>query len=168
MPKKKKQNRFNKNKFNEKMLSIMNDPSFVVNIARNRHDGVKTKEINPTKEFRNWCKKLLEKCGMDKKEASAIMAKDFQFDTAAGLYDFFISVMYEYMNEGNRIDFIPREDFKGTLSLVDVPEKEVIRKHYNPQDRSFLGEFKEKKKKHKELRVKSSCPKYLKDISKFM
>lgn len=165
---KKKTNRFNKKKFNEYMLELMNDPAFTVEIVRNRQDGLKRKEINPTKEFRNWCKKTLEKCGMDKKEASAIMSKDFQFDTADGLYDFFISVMYDYMEKGNKIDFIPKEDFKGTLSLVEVPEKETKRKHYNPQDRSFLGEFKEKKKKHKELRVKSSCPKYLKEIQKFI
>ena len=163
----KKVGRFNKKKFNNYMLKIMNDPTYAVKVARNKQSGVDLKEINPTKEFRNWCRKTLEKCGMDKKEASAIMAKDFQFDTSEGLYDFFVSVMYEYMTEGNKIDFIPREDFKGTLFLTDVPEKETTRKHYNPQDRVFLGEFKEKKKKHKELRVKSSCPKYLKEIQKF-
>lgn len=162
----KKVERFNKKKFNQFLTELMNDPEYKVGVARNKKSGMELKEIYPTKEFRNWCRKIAEKFGMDKKEAEYIMSKDFKFDNSEGLYDFFMSAVYDYMDKGNKVDLIPREDFKGSLFLRDVPDKEIDRKHYNPQDRVLLGLFKEKKKKHKEIRVKSGCPKYLKEVIK--
>lgn len=156
-------NRFNKKNFNMLMVALANDVEFTSKVARLRRGEVNVKEIMPTKEFRKWCKKLLIKAGFDKQEADKITKKDFVIDDMEGLYDFFATAVYEYLNAGNRFDLIPKEDFVGSIALKNVPEKKKTAKQYSPQDRKYLGTYEVTKKAHKELTNKSGCPKFLKN-----
>ena len=63
-----KVNRFNKKKFNDHMLKLINNNDFKFEVSRFSKGELKLHEIMPTKEFRKWCKKLLIQAGMDKKE----------------------------------------------------------------------------------------------------
>ena len=80
-----------------------------------------------------------------------------------GLYEFVADAIYEYMAAGNQFDFLPTEDFKGSISLKDVAEVTKTSEAFSPKDRSSLGMYKTTKKAHKELAVKSSCPSFLKN-----
>ena len=70
------------------------------------------------------------------------------------------------MNSGNTFEFLPREDFKGSISIKDVPEKTTVAEAFSPKDRTSLGTYETTKKRHKELVAKSSCPVWLKDRKK--
>ena len=161
-----KVNRFNKKKFNDHMLKLINDNDFKFEVSRFSNGELKLHEIMPTKEFRKWCKKLLIQAGMDKKEASKVLKGDFTIESVQGLYEFFACAVYSYMEEGNKFDFIPTSDFKGSLYLSKVPKTKKTSKYYSPKDRSFIGEFEIETSEHTKLKSSSECPKYLKKRKK--
>lgn len=154
-------NRFNKKNFNTLMVALANDLEFTTKIAKVKKDECELEDVMVTKGFRQWCKKLVEKAGVDKSESERILTDDFIIDNMDGLYDFFAEAMYQYMLAGNRFDLPNKEDFKGGVYLKDIPESVKVADHKNPLDNSFLGTFETTKKRHKELRAKSSCPTYL-------
>lgn len=53
------------------------------------------------------------------------------------------------------------EDFTGSLMLKEIPETKKQYNSRNPRTNESIGLFESTKKKHKELKVKSSCPTYL-------
>lgn len=154
-------NRFNKKKFNYLMVAMMNDPNFKEKVAVIHKDDHEIEEIMVTKEFRKWCKYLVEKAGMDSIESERIMSDDFKIDKIDGLYEFFVAAIYEFMKMGNRFDLLPQEDFKASLELVKVPEQKKKRKAKNPITGEDLGEYETHTMEHTELRVKSKAPKWL-------
>lgn len=159
-------NRFNKKNFTTLMTAMANDPEFtakVVKVKNNEVDSVE--DVMVSKGFREFCKKIVEKAGVDKRESEIILTSDFQFSNADlnGLYEFFAEAMYKYMSAGNQFDFLPKEDFKGSISLKDVGEITKTAEAFNPKDRSSLGTYTTTKKAHKELTVKSGCPSFLKN-----
>lgn len=154
-------NRFNKKKFNDFMCELANDTDYTYETAKFIKGELRVSEIKATKQFRNWCKKLLMKAGMDKKEAERVMRSDFVIDDVNGLYDFFTAAIYEYMNNGNKFDFIPKKDFKGSIYLNNIPKTKKTSKQFSPKDRSFIGEFEIEKESYKQLKASSTCPKYL-------
>lgn len=163
---KEKINRFNKKKFNEHMLRLINDNNFKFEISKYSKGNIKLTEIMPTKEFRKWCKKLLIQSGMDKKEASKVLKEDFTIESMNGLYEFFAAAVYTYMEDGNKFDFMPTSNFKGSIYINKVPKSKKISKYYSPKDRSYIGEFETEIGEHVKLRSSSECPKYLKSRKK--
>ena len=161
-----KVNRFNKKNFNDLMLELANNTEFKFEVAKYSKGSLKLEEIMPTKEFRNWCKKLLIQCGMDKKEASKVLKEEFTFETMNGLYNFFVAAVYTYMSKGNKFDMIPTKEFKGSLYLSNVPKTKKVAKYYSPKDRSFIGEFETSTGSHVKLKASSECPKYLQSRKK--
>ena len=159
-------NRFNKKNFTTLMTAMANDPEFsakVVKLKKGEIDSVEN--VMVSKGFREFCKRVVEKAGVDKTESARVLTSAFTFTNAdmAGLYDFFATALYEYMNAGNWFEFIPTETFKASIALKDVAQTETTAEAFSPKDRSSLGVFKTTKKQHKELRVKSGCPSFLKD-----
>lgn len=155
-------NRFNKKNFNKLLTAIANDVEFKAEVAKVKKGELDSvEEIMVTKGFRQWCKSLLEKAGVDKSESVRVLDGEFVIPNMDGLYEFFASALYEYINAGNQFDFIPNKEFKGSLYLKNVDEKVTVTDAHSPQDRSYLGTFETTKKKHKELAVKSGCPKFL-------
>ena len=159
-------NRFNKKNFTTLMTAMANDPEFtakVVKVKNNEIDSIE--EVMVSKGFREFCKKIVEKAGVDKKESSIVLTSAFEFNTSDfnGLYEFIAEAIYEYISAGNQFDFLPKDDFKGSISLKDVGEVTKTAEAFSPKDRSSLGTYKTTKKAHKELVVKSSCPSFLKN-----
>lgn len=160
-------NRFNKKNFGILMTALANDVDFTSKVAKVKAGELDTVEdVLVTKGFRKWCKNLVEKAGVDKAESERVMSADFQIDNMDGLYEFFASALYQYIEAGNQFDFLPTEDFKGSLYLKSVDEKTTVADVKSPQDGSYIGTFETTKKKHKELAVKSGCPAFLKNRKK--
>lgn len=164
-------NRFNKKSFNTLMLAMANDVDFTTKVAKkvkneDGTDGVELEDVMVTKEFRKWCKKLAENAGIDKAESERIMTSDFTINDVEGLYDFFATALYEYMNAGNKFDFPSKEDFEGSIFLKDMEETTKEYDGRNPKDGSFIGRFESKTKKHKVMATKSSCPSWLSEKRK--
>lgn len=156
-------NRFNKKKFDLLLGAIINDPEFKSEVAKVKNGEVIVDEISPTLKFRKWCKKLLESAGLDKAESKKVLSEEFQIESVDGLYEFFTSVLWCYLNDCNSAFDLPsKKDFKGSIYIKNVPEKTRRYKAFSPKDRSYIGEFEETKKAHKVLRASSNCPVFLK------
>lgn len=154
--------RFNKKNFNVLLKALANDCEFTTKVAKKTGDNECTiEEILVTKEFRKWIKKVVEKAGVDSTESEKILSADFTIDNVDGLYEFFTTALYEYMSCGNKFDLPSREDFTASLFIKDIDEKISIKDAKNPKDGTYLGTYETTKKKHRELSVKSSCPKWL-------
>lgn len=159
-------NRFNKKNFTLLMTAMANDPEFAAKVVKVKNNAIDSVEdVMVSKGFREFCRKIVEKAGVDKKESAIVMTSEFEFAPSDlnGLYEFFADAMYEYMSAGNQFDLLPTEDFKGSISLKNVGEVVKTAEAFSPKDRTSLGTFKTTKKAHKELAVKSSCPSFLKD-----
>lgn len=155
-------NRFNKKNFNLLMTAMANDLEFKTKVAKVKKGELDSlEEIMVTKDFRKWCKKLVEKMGVDKTESEKVLTSEFTIPDMEGMYEFFVTALYEYLNAGNQFELLPKEDFKGLIYLKDVDEKTTVSPAYSPQDRTYLGTFETTKKKHKEVAAKSSCPSFL-------
>lgn len=160
-------NRFNKKNFTKLLTALANDVEFTTEVAKIKKGDLDTvEEIMVSKEFRKWCKSLLEKAGMDKSESVKILDKSFIIPSMDGMYEFFATALYEYMGAGNQFEFLPKKDFNGKIYLKDVDDKTTITDAHSPQDRSYLGTYETKKKKHKEVASKSSCPSWLQERKK--
>ena len=109
-------NRFNKRNYEALLRAMLNDPEL-------KAVTVKLKEF---------LRKILVKAGIDAADSNAILSKDFVIDNVSGLYEFFATSMYLYMNAGNRFDLIPTEDFRGSIFLEDVPESTKVADAKNP------------------------------------
>jgi len=160
-------NRFSKKNFNRLMIAMLNDTEFVHKKANIKGDQLEdVKEIMVTRNFRRFCKKLVEKCGVDKLESEKIMTPDFTIDDVDGLYDFFAAALYKYMEVGNRFDLIPTVDFKGSITIKEIPESVRVSEAFSPQDRKLLGIYETTKEAHKVVVAKAECPKHLKKRKK--
>jgi len=73
-------NRFSKKNFNNLMTAIANDTEFVAKVAKKSGDSFEVEDVFVSKDFRKWCKKLVEKFGVDSHDADAVMSSDFHFD----------------------------------------------------------------------------------------
>ena len=160
-------NRFSRKYFNQLMEAMLNDIDFKHKVAKVSGDTlVGYDEIMVTRDFRRFCKKLVEKCGVDKIESEKIMTPEFTIDDVDGLYEFFAVALYKYMEAGNRFDLIPTVDFEGSITIKEVPESIRVADAFSPQDRKYLGTYETKKGKHKEIVAKAKTPKYLRSRKK--
>ena len=155
-------NRFNKKNFQNLLRAMVNDPEFKSTTIKLKDGGVETvDDMMVTKDFREFLRKILVKAGIDVNDSQAIMSSDFIIENVDGLYEFFGTAMYLYMNAGNKFDLIPTEEFKGSIYLEDVPETIKISEAKNPKTKESLGTYETTKKSHKKLVAKSSCPSWL-------
>lgn len=156
-------NRFNKKNFEKLMKTMLNDPDFkteVAHVKKGELDSVE--EIEVSKEFRKFCKRVIEKSGVDKKESERILTDEFMFDNVSGLYEFFATAMWLYIEQGNRFDLLPKKNFKGSVAIKNVKKSTKTSAAHSPQTREYLGDYETTKEEHQVLVVKSSCPSYLK------
>lgn len=167
-PKKKKSNgepvlnRFSKKSFTKLMKEIANDPNFVEKVVVTKKGNLDhIEDVAISKGFREWCKKLLEQVGVDSAESKVVLDESFQFKSMDGLYDFFASALYQYMNAGNKFDLLPVEDFKATLSIKKNKGTSKTRKVRNPITGEDLGTIETEYSPYSSLKVSSPCPSYL-------
>lgn len=156
--------RFNAKKFEKLLTALINDQEFTFKTVKSARGEIEEiVELNVSKEVREFLKTILEKFGVDKKESERVLSEDFKITNAKGLYNFVAVAIYLYIKSGNKFKFLTTEDFKGSLKLEEVEEKEKIRKDVrHPQTREILGDYKTTTGKHYELRVKSTAPEWLK------
>lgn len=160
-------NRFSKKNFNNLMKAMVNDPEFIVKVPVVKNGEIsELKEIMVSNEFRNCIKKILEKAGVDKKESMMVLDPSFTFENLDGLYEFFATAVYEYMSAGNKFDFIPREDFKGSITIKKKGKSKKTSKARNPRTGESLGEFEYTTEPYNILVSSSPCPEYLKTRKK--
>ena len=160
-------NRFNKKNFDKLIKAILNDINFKTTVAQVKKGELDSvEEIEVTKGFRQFCKRIIEKAGVDKAESERILSEEFTIDNVNGLYEFIATVIYLYIEQGNRFDFLPKEDFKGSICIKEVPKSTKTSAAYSPQTREYLGDYEVEKGSHKVLCVKSSCPSYLRKRKK--
>lgn len=155
-------NRFNKKNFEKLMKAMLNDPNFKTEVVKAKKDDMEIEEIEVSKGFRKFCKKIIEKAGVDKAESERILSEEFTFDNVSGLYEFFATAIYLYIERGNKFDLLPKKDFKGSVCLKEVSKSSKTAPARSPQTGEYLGDFETTKEAHKVLTVKSSCPSYLK------
>ena len=158
---------FSKKNFEKLLKAMLNDVDFKTTVAKIKNKEVSSvEEIEVTKNFRKFCQKIIEKFGVDKKESERILTDEFSFDNVSGLYEFFATAMYLYIEKGNRFDLIPKKDFKGSICLKEEKKTSKTTAAHSPQTREYLGDFEITKDDHKVLVVKSTCPSYLKSRKK--
>ena len=157
-------NRFSKKNFNKLVKAILNDTSFVSKMAVSKDKKLEeVKDVAATAEFRKFLKKVLEKAGIDKNESSMVLDDAFTIDNVDGLYEFMATVLYEFMDAGNKFDFLPKEDFKGSVYLKNNPAAVTEpREARNPATNEVIGTFKYKNEAYKSLACSSPCPDWLK------
>lgn len=157
-------NRFSEKSFNKLLAAMFNDPDFTTEVAVVKAGQLDTVEkIKVSEGFRNFCRRLLEQAGMDSADSAVVLNPEFTISEkmTEGLYEFMATAIYIFIEKGNKFDFIPKPDFKGSIYLNEVDEKIVEKEAIHPATRESLGMFKTTKGKHKELRTKSPTPKYL-------
>ena len=160
-------NRFNKKHFEKLMKAMLNDPNFKTKVVHAKNKEIESiEEIEVSKEFRKFCKRIIEKAGVDKAESERILSEEFTFDNVSGLYEFFATALYLYIEKGNRFDLLPKEDFKGSIKIKEVKKSSKVSSARSPQTKEYLGDFEVTKESHKVLSVKSSCPDWLKSRRK--
>lgn len=158
-------NRFNKRNYQALLKAMLNDPDIkMVTVKLKDGEVSSADDIMVTQEFREFLRKILVKAGVDNNDAKAIMSEDFTIDNVDGLYEFFATSLWLYMDSGNRFDMIPTKDFKGSIFIENVPE---TKKTYDakdpkkPKGENYIGTYETTKKAHKKLGVKSTCPSWL-------
>ena len=167
-----KLNRFNKKKFSDLLVALANDTEFTAKVSRNIKGGEDrvVEDIAVSKVFRKWCRHLVEQAGVDKAESERILnQEEFVITDMKPFYDFFCTAMLEYIGAGNYFNLPSTPDLEATLSITNVDEKIVTKESYSPgtaETRKYLGMYETRYDKHRELRVKSSCPAFLKNRKK--
>lgn len=157
-------NRFSKKNFNTLLLALANDIEFKEQVAKVKGgELVELEDVMVTKDFRKWLQRIVESAGVDKAESAKVLTADFTIDNVDGLYEFMAAAVWEYVDAGNQFDLLPTKDFKGGIQRKHVDEKSKKSDAKNPHTGEFLGTFETTTKAHKELKVKTSCPAFLKD-----
>lgn len=154
---------FSKKNFEKLLKAMLNDPNFSVKVAKIKNKEIDSiEDVEVSKGFRKFCKKVIEKSGIDKAESERILTSDFTFDNVDGLYEFMAAAIYLYIEKGNKFDFLTTPDFKGSLYIKEIDSVEETKEAFNPKTRESLGVFTTKKKKYKSIATKSGCPAWCK------
>lgn len=159
-------NRFSKKNFNNLMVAIANDVNFTDKIAKKAGDSFELEDIMVTKEFRKWCRKLVEKAGVDSYESEVVMTDNFKIEDMTPLYDFFASALFKYIEAGNKFDLHTHENFEGSIFIKEMAEEKKVYPARNPSTGESLGNYESVTKKHNKLHVKSGAPDWLKSKRK--
>ena len=148
---------FSRADFNKLATAFLNEEAYVINSVGTKDGAMVTKEVLPIKEFRNMLRVILVDFGVDKQEAQRVV-DGYDIHNVDGLYEVCSELVFQYIAAGKKFDFIPKEDFIGSLSLKDLgPSVGEFR------DIKTKDLIKVSKKAHSLLEKRSKCPKWLKE-----
>lgn len=154
--------RFSKNAFNELVTALVNDTDYAAKVAVVKNKELaEIKDVFVGKDFRKFLKRVLEKAGVDKADAAVVMEPSFEIDNVDGLYELISTSIYEYMDANNKFEFMPRERFRGGISLREKAASETTGPARNPKTGEDLGVWERKTQAHKVLVASSPAPEYL-------
>ena len=160
-----KKRNHSKSDFNKFAKALVNDSDFTsYKVKGVDEDGKPVKEeIKPVENFRKDVKKVLLDFGVDKQEAEKIMT-DYKFKSCDSAYEMTSELLYQYIDTGKKFGFMPKEDFNGSIFIDDVEADDDWQEYRIP---SKPGEVTHSKRKaHKVLNRKSTCPNWLKEKKK--
>ena len=159
-----KYKQFTRKNFEKVCRAIANDPDFKTQAATYvaSQGELSVDDIAVSAPFRAWLKKILESFGIDKTESELVMGDDFEVPAMDWAYNFFATVLWEFISSGNKFQMIPKEDFAGKLFIKELDEKVSVTKTKNIQTGEYLGDIETTSKKRRALGVDASCPEYLK------
>jgi hypothetical protein len=147
--------------FDRLAKALVNDVNYTIDSVTIKNGKPEKKEIKPVQLYRNAIRQILIDFGVDKEEAKRIMDESYEIRSVDGLYELASEIIYKYIEAGKKFDFIPRQDFVGSLTLREigetVTEHKTISKNGEP-----AKTIKVKKQKHKQLEKKSKAPRWLK------
>lgn len=157
-----KKRNHSKSDFNKFAKAFVNDTDFTsYKVKGVDEDGKPVKEeIKPVENFRKDIKKVLLDFGVDKQEAEKIMT-DYKFKGTESAYEMTSELLYQYLDTGKKFGFMPKDDFNGSIFIDDVEADDDWQEYRIP---SKPGEVTHSKRKaHKVLNRKSTCPNWLKE-----
>lgn len=158
-----KPSRFSKKSFNKLLKAMANDFEFeelVAQVENGEYTG--DSSYNPAKELRKWCRKVVEKAGIDKNESALVESADFVIDDVSGLHEYFAAALYEFMASGNKYSIIPKKDLNATMSFRKEPKKTKEIKARNPHTGEVMDPYNQETDEHRVLKASNKVPKYLK------
>ena len=152
---------FNKEEYLNFIKTGLNEVDMEVEVVtkRDKDTGhVETKKIKPVEKFRNeFIKPILMEYGVDESEASQI--KTSEIKSVGGIYECMKELDYQYMETGRRIDYLPKEDFQGSMYLER--KGEVTKDFKVPNKKDEEGNditVRRTIEEHIELKAKSKTP----------
>lgn len=153
---------FNKEEYTDFIRAGLNEVDMEVEIVskRDKDTGhVETKKIKPIEKFREeFLKPILMDYGVDEAEANNI--KTSEIKSVGGIYEAIKELDYQYMETGRRIDYLPKENFQGSMYLKEVGE--VTKEFKVPNKKDEAGNpmtVKGTIQEHIQLKAKSKAPK---------
>lgn len=150
---------FSRADFDKLAKAYMNEVGYKANV-HGKEEG--DASVETVKSLRGMIKKILKDFGVDEQEAAIIMTEEYQIKNVDGIYEMCSELVYNYVDAGKKFAFIPKDDFEGSLTL-DIVEASTTTTKGVGED---AATFKVEKQKHKKIKVKSSCPKWLKTSKK--
>ena len=153
--------RFNRPLANALAKAIVNDPDYKREYVKYRNNELLHNDADVSKDFRNFIRKLLVQLGIDDIDAKAVMDKNFKFDNLDFLYQLECAHIQEYIEAGGRFEFLPTEEFEGSIYMKEVPRKEEEVNSFNPMTGEDIGKYHVVNEKHKMLCSRSRTPKWL-------
>lgn len=156
--------------FNKFAKEFVNDVEFEATKVKGVDEEGKPVEekFTPVKDYRKSLEKVLVDFGVDKQEASK-MTTDYKIKSVDGMYEFVSELLYQYMETGKKFQFIPKDDFTGSIWVDNEEEEKEWKEWKNPRakdDPSQPEHVYTKKKAHKKLNRSSKCPSWLKETKK--
>ena len=155
---------FSRELFNELTAAYLNDvENNTTKIAKTRNGELVEEEINVPLDFRRMLFKILMDFGVDRQEAERILTNDYQFKDVSALYEVSSELILNYAGTGKKFNFIAKPDLQCSLIIDDYEEEVKMTKRPGADD----SEAKEVLyKKHRKVKVESTCPSWLRDVIK--
>ena len=154
---------FSRELFNDLTAAYLNDVDNTVTIAKTRNGELVEEEINVPKDFRKMIMKILLDFGVDKQEAEKIMTNDYQFKDVSALYEVASEIILNYASTGKKFNFIAKPDLQCSLLIDDFDEEVKLNKRPGASDEEAKEVL---YKKHRKVKVESTCPSWLKSLVK--
>lgn len=152
---------FKKSDYLNLAKAMLNTPDYSTEIVKSRNDEdgtVVTETLKPVEMFREkFLKPILKDCGVDAAEADMVMTMEIK--KVEGLYELVKELDYQYMMAGRNVDFLPKEDFKASMSIDH--HDEFVRESRVPGKKDIDGNdvfVKNLIKEHFTLGVNSKVP----------
>lgn len=151
---------FSRTDFDRLAKAFINTPDYEATTVSLKGGELQEKSVKPVEGFRGMIQAILRDFGVDKAEAERVMSDSYEIKSVNGLYEFVSELIYVYMDAGKKFDFLPKDDFVGSI-LLDEIEESVKDYPIKKKDGSTVT-YNVTKKKHKVLNKKSKCPQWKK------
>lgn len=147
---------FSRRMYNDVVNAMVNDPDYTFNTIQTKNGKVEEVASTPVKEFREkMLTPILNEVRMDAEDQKKFIENyEFTKGQTDAIYDVATASMEEYMALGKTFRFPSTKDFTAAISVRNMPESVYT----NPKTGN-----KTKRKAHRALVKKSSCPNWLKE-----